>query len=104
MDAAEAAGVDEVEEPQVRGHIERESMIAHPFADCDADRRDLRAADPHSGPPGRPLALDAPAGERLDQPFLDRTQEAVEVPAPAFQVAHQVTDQLPRPMPGDVSP
>src|SRR5262249_2268679 len=103
MDAAQPTRVDEVEEPQVRSDVERESMIAHPAPHRDSNRRNLFILAPDAGAPRRALGGDAPALECLDQAGFDVPEEAVEVAAALGQIADEVADELTRPVPGDVS-
>src|SRR5437867_11464149 len=103
MDAAQPARMDEIKERQIRGHVEGEAMIAHPAPHRDADGGDLLARDPDAGAPRDGLPRKPPLPKGLDQTLLDVAQEPVEVPTAGGNVANDIPDELPRPVPGEVT-
>src|SRR4030067_324841 len=103
MDAAKAAGMDEIEESQVWCNVQRQTMIADPAAHGDADRRDLAPLAPHSGPSGHRPPLHPVGLEHADQGPFEPAQEAVQVPAAPAEIHDRVGHELARAVPGEVA-
>src|SRR5262245_66525655 len=87
MDAAQPTRMDEFKGVEIRGHIQREAMIAHPASDRDAERRDLLAGDPHTGAPGDGFGLETPALEGADERRLEVAEEPVQVTVATGEIA-----------------
>src|SRR5262249_15209404 len=90
--------------------VERDAVQADPALHADADRGDLVlaaarpvvAANPDADAVVAALALDVEGGERADDPFFERDDEAAHVAAAALEVEHQVDDALARPVIGEL--
>jgi len=94
---------------QISADIQREPMHRHPPTAPDADRADLPLPapyprlDPNPRLPRRPISPDPIFREYPDRHLLQITQIAPDVGIELLQVKYRVSDQLPRPMEGDVS-
>ena len=74
--------------------VEADAVQAHPAAHAHPDARDLGAADEDADRAGAPLALDAEAAERRDQPILERGDEGPHVASAPRQVEHHISHAL----------
>ena len=104
---ADAAGDDPVEMRQIRLDVEADAVEGHPAAELDAYGGDLvfprrrarrLAFDPDADPALPGLALQAEGVERINDPSLQRPNEASRVTAALPQVS--VAPALPAVLPG----
>ena len=82
-------------------HVERDPVIADPFADPDADSGNLvlatgAAVDPDTDSAGASFALHSEFGEGDDQPFLKIPYIAADIAAASRQIQHHISDDLAR--------
>lgn len=111
--AAETTGVDQVEEGEVGGDVEGDSVERDPAAEFDADGADFGEAvgrgsgagiaDPDAGGAFGALAGDFELAERADDGFFEEAHVGVQVEAVAIQIDDRVGDELPRAVEGDVA-
>ena len=87
---------------QIGRDIERKAVQRHPALDADADGGDLvlgvfaflGAPHPHADAIVAALAAHAERGQRADDPFLDRGDEAAHVRRAALEIEHDIADAL----------
>src|SRR5690606_25618703 len=100
---AYAAGDDGVEELQIRGNVEGESVGCDPAGrDAHAYGGDLLAGGPDAGEPRHASGGDGEGGERADESFLDVADVAVQVAAVGLEVQDGIADELSRAVIGDI--
>jgi methionine synthase I (cobalamin-dependent) len=91
------AGVVALEEVFAEKGVRLPVMISGTITDL------VRPADPDADPVLAPFATHIEAGQRTDQPFLQRGDEPADVGRPALQVEHHIAHPLAGAMIGDLA-
>ena len=97
------AGDDEVELREIWVHIEGDPVHRHPPRQAHSHRADLARADPHACRRLVARGLDAEARKRVDDRLLQQPKVAVDSEPEGVEVKHEVHDQLPGTVPGDIA-
>ena len=99
----QSAWNDQLELAEVGAHIERQSVHRNPAREPHAERAHFRAADPDARCARLARAGQAERRERVDHRALEQSEVAVHAQTDEIEIEHEVRDDLPRSMPGDIA-
>ena len=98
-----AAGVDARERLQIRGDIQRESMITRSAAHSDADTRDFAFLNIHPGRARPRSGRNSVISETGDDGFFECGDEIAHTKTRTTQIDQRIDDELTRSVIGDLS-